>query len=358
MNALETIFRSPTFCFIIHDSLMLLIITNDTDVHPNPVIENLNKSGLPLFRLNTDKLVSDYDISYWLGNDGAHFEIRYKHYPHSINSEQISCVWERRPIEPLTTYDDIPSEQVRKLLLDEADGFVRFFRYALPDDLLWIGHPLYERAAGSKILQKKVARKVGFNIPDTLFSNRLSDLSLFGDSDVAVKPIWSFDIPAGDEGSIVFYTHKRKPDDIRALGDASFRNSINFIEKYVEKKYELRVTVINDECFTARIDSQNMQQNEGAVDWRQGYDHGITFVKDTLPNELQQKCFEFLKEMKLNFGCFDFIVDTHDNYIFLECNTNGQWMWLEEEAGLPISQKLSDLFANEIRKKQANKGQR
>ena len=261
---------------------MLLIITNDTDVHPNPVIENLNKAGLPVFRLNTDKLVSDYDISYWLGNEGCRFEIRYKHYPHSISSDQVTCVWERRPIEPLTTYDDIPSEQVKKLLLEEADGFLRFFRYALPDDVLWIGHPIRERVAGSKILQKIVARKVGFSIPDTLFSNRLSDLSSFGERTVAVKPIWSFDIPAGDEGSIVFYTHKLKPDDIRALGEQSFRNSINFIEAYVEKKYELRVTVIKDECFTARIDSQAMRSDEGAVDWRQGYDHGIKFVKDII----------------------------------------------------------------------------
>lgn len=330
---------------------MLLLITNDTDVHPNPIIERLNKEGLPIFRFNTDKMISDYDIAYWLSDDRCCFEIKYKHYPHSINSEQISCVWERRPIEPLTTYDDISSEDIRKLLMEEADGFLRFFRYALPDDILWIGHPLHERSAGSKILQKIVARDVGFKIPDTLFSNRMSDLSRFGTRDIAVKPIWSFDVPAGKDGNIVFYTRKVKTTDIINLGDKSFRNSINFIESYVEKKYELRVTVVCDECFTARIDSQKMRNEQGAVDWRQGYDYGIRFVKDDLPLGIQEKCFAYLKKMHLNFGCFDFIVDTNDNYIFLECNTNGQWLWLEEEAGLPISQKLTNVFANEIRNK-------
>jgi hypothetical protein len=53
----------------------------------------------------------------------------------------------------------------------------------------------------------------------------------------------------------------------------------------------------------------------------------------------------------LNFGCFDFIVDRNCNYIFLECNTNGQWMWLEEEAKLPISAAIAQIFEYEIKKK-------
>lgn len=333
---------------------MLLIITNDTDVHPNPVIERLNEMGMPLFRFNTDKMISDYDIMYWLSDNNCYFEIKYKNYPFSINSDQISCVWERRPIEPLSTYDEIQSEEVKKLMLEESDGFLRFFRYALPDDLLWIGHPLYERSAGSKILQKITARKVGFSIPETLFTNKITDISKFTSSDIAVKPIWSFDMKADDDGAIVFYTRKVKADDITALGEQAFRNNINFLEAYTHKKYELRVTVVKDECFSARIDSQLQPSNQGAIDWRQGYEYGIKFVKTEVPQSIMDKCFAYLKLMHLNFGCFDFIVDTDDNYIFLECNTNGQWMWLEEEAGLPISQKLTDLFANEIRKKLSN----
>ena len=36
---------------------MLLIITNESDVHPNPVIDKLTQAGCPFFRLNTDKLI-------------------------------------------------------------------------------------------------------------------------------------------------------------------------------------------------------------------------------------------------------------------------------------------------------------
>jgi len=30
------------------------------------------------------------------------------------------------------------------------------------------------------------------------------------------------------------------------------------------------------------------------------------------------------------------------NYYFLECNPNGQWLWIEEDIGLPISKAIAD----------------
>ena len=328
---------------------MLLIITNETDIHPNPVIDILNSKELPFFRFNTDKILTDYDVIYEISEKRTFFEIKYKNYNKSINSEQITCVWERRPMEPLATYDNFDDEKVRKVILEEADGFIKFFRYSL-SNVFWLGHPIIERQAGSKILQKIVAKSIGFKIPDTIFSNQFSSIGIFEDKHVAIKPISSFDIETNG-GNIVFYTRKKKYSDLENIGETSFRNNINFLEEYIEKDFELRVTVIKDECFSAKIESQKLAAENGAIDWRQGYDHGITFVKTEIPIEISDKCLAFINYFKLNFGCFDFIVDKLGRYIFLECNTNGQWMWLEEEAKLPISNKIAEIFANEIRTK-------
>lgn len=327
---------------------MLLIITNESDIHPNPVIDKLSEAGYAFFRLNTDKIVSDYDISCFISNEEYHFEIKYKNAPHSITDKQVTCVWERRPIEPLTTYDHIEDQNVRKAILDEADGFVRYLRYALTfnKDILWIGHPLYERLAGSKMLQKLVARELGMKIPPTLFSNDISTLSFFHEKDVALKPISSFDIPMGD-GSIVFYTQKTTPKEISKLGNVAFRNNINFIEEYIGKQYELRITVINGHFLTARVDSQLQDADKGAIDWRQGYDYSIAFVPIDTPPQLKSFCMNFLTYFHLNFGCFDFIKGVDGEYVFLECNTNGQWLWLEE-SGLDISSALAEVFIEQI----------
>lgn len=49
--------------------------------------------------------------------------------------------------------------------------------------------------------------------------------------------------------------------------------------------------------------------------------------------------------MNLNFGCFDFIKAKSGCYYFLECNPNGQWLWLEIDLGIPISKSISDFLS-------------
>ena len=62
-------------------------------------------------------------------------------------------------------------------------------------------------------------------------------------------------------------------------------------------------------------------------------------------------CLEFLQYFNLEFGCFDFIVDQQETYHFLECNTNGQWMWIEDETQLPISKSIALFFKDHHEKK-------
>ncbi len=41
----------------------------------------------------------------------------------------------------------------------------------------------------------------------------------------------------------------------------------------------------------------------------------------------------------IDFGCFDFIVFDNE-WLFLEMNANGQWVWLEHKTGLNISKEI------------------
>jgi len=44
------------------------------------------------------------------------------------------------------------------------------------------------------------------------------------------------------------------------------------------------------------------------------------------------------------FGAFDFVIEPNGAWRFLECNANGQWLWLEHEVGLSIASALADLL--------------
>ena len=84
-----------------------------------------------------------------------------------------------------------------------------------------------------------------------------------------------------------------------------------------------------------------MDDDKGKIDWRQGYDYGLKQEIVEIPESIKQFCIAFLKEIHLNFGCFDFIVTPNNDYIFLECNPNGQWLWIELATGYDISKIIA-----------------
>jgi hypothetical protein len=68
---------------------------------------------------------------------------------------------------------------------------------------------------------------------------------------------------------------------------------------------------------------------ETVLDWR----HASTDVRveaTTLPRDVDHACRLLMKELGIVFGCFDFIVTPEGDYIFLEVNEMGQFLWIEE----------------------------
>lgn len=106
-----------------------------------------------------------------------------------------------------------------------------------------------------------------------------------------------------------------------------------YVQEYVEKYYELRITIVDDKIYPVRIDAYNI------VDWRVNQEYNKYSLVD-IPKNIENKCLEMLKILNLKFGAFDFIVNKKEEFIFLEVNPNGQWLWLEEILDLNISQEI------------------
>jgi hypothetical protein len=45
-----------------------------------------------------------------------------------------------------------------------------------------------------------------------------------------------------------------------------------------------------------------------------------------------------------NFASMDLIVTPEGEFVFLDLNPNGQWLWLETELGLPLVSSMADLL--------------
>jgi glutathione synthase/RimK-type ligase-like ATP-grasp enzyme len=97
--------------------------------------------------------------------------------------------------------------------------------------------------------------------------------------------------------------------------------------------------VVGDTVFDAAI----YTSPDAKDDWRkhQLYEDMVEFRKDTFPDDQKEKCIQYLAALGLRYGAFDFIENPDGENIFLECNPNGQFMWLEHKLGLPISNAIA-----------------
>ena len=328
---------------------MILIITNKEDVHPTPVLEILNIRNIPVFRLNTEALLTDYEFSWWNDNRSCDFHIRCLQNGLEVKGSEITAVWDRRPEPP----EELPiksSPQIDKHNLAEALGFLVFLRYYLKD-IPSIGSIVNDRPASSKMLQYKYALKVGFTVPESLYTNRKGNIGILASKygQLLFKSIENDDI--WDEENLqdyVFYARKVSSETVLAAPDEAFSQTVSFAQNYVDKEFELRVTAVGEKVFACRINSQAMTDDTGKIDWRQGYDYGLEQEAFDLPIGISDKCLEYLRLMGLNFGCFDFIVTPSGEYVFLECNPNGQWLWVELATGLKISEAIADFLMNHL----------
>lgn len=325
---------------------MVLVFTNKADAHPTNVIKHLISWGVPVFRLNTECLLTDYEFSWWCNEDGCDFYIKNIKNGLELYGHNITAIWDRRPVEPKELPVRYGDRKLNKFLREEAWGFLRFLRFYLKD-IYSIGSIVEDRPASSKMLQLSIARRLGMAVPDTVFANTKSSFAslLHRHTDISLKPIDANSFFTDQGTEYVFYSRKATSKEVVSQPAEAFEQTVSFLQNYVEKKYELRLTVCNSDVVACKIDSQSLDDDKGKVDWRQGYDYGLKQEIVDVPDKIKEFCISFLKEIHLNFGCFDFIVTPDNEYVFLECNPNGQWLWIELATGFDISRIIAKNLA-------------
>lgn len=78
----------------------------------------------------------------------------------------------------------------------------------------------------------------------------------------------------------------------------------------------------------AKLHSQ--KHPDGLIDWRAIRGEKMLVEPFELPEEVAKRIRLFMQKMGLVFGAFDVIVTPDDEYVFLEVNEQGQFLWIEE----------------------------
>ena len=331
---------------------MILIITNKGDIHCNPVIKHLQRNGDKYFRLKTESLLTDYLISFSYKDQSADLHIENKINGKTLSSKEVISVWERRPNSPVLP--EISNEKIKLVVEDEANELTKWIRHFFINCRM-IGSSVWDRPNESKLRQMDVASKVinelrsEIKLPHTLLTNSKKDLEQFSNNkkEIVLKPISADGLMLDDKLEIPFTSRKVNSKNINVITQDDLELCPSFMQEYVEKNYELRITVIGEKILCCKIDSQKLPKGNGREDWREGYEHGLSEVEEWIdcPDEIQEFITLYMQKMNLNFGCFDFIYAKNNSFYFLECNPNGQWMWLEEDLGIPISESIANFLA-------------
>ncbi|WP_199275550.1 hypothetical protein [Sinorhizobium americanum] len=204
----------------------------------------------------------------------------------------------------------------------------------------WLSHPRDILIAEDKPSQMYLAKMLGFNVPDTVITNDLD----------AARRLFA-------QGPIVGKPHRQALVEIEGVEHVMFTSRIETLaeedreslqcapvifQRLIPKQLDIRVTVVGDRVFPVAIHSQ--EYDESSLDWRRGTNPNIRHEVITLPVDIQSACIELVRQQKLRFGAIDLVLGEDGKFWFLECNPNGQWAWIENRTGLPVSAAIVDVL--------------
>jgi glutathione synthase/RimK-type ligase-like ATP-grasp enzyme len=321
--------------------MTVLIITRSADNESAEFVGRaIEERGGRWFRLDTDRFPTEVRLSAHYGGAGEG-RLTLSSAEGEVDLSEVTAVWHRR----LQVAGRLPPEmdpQLRAASVGES-------RAALVGVLAGLGcfrvdEEAAIRRAEQKPLQLAVARRLGLEVPRTLVTNDPASVRGFAAScagGMVTKMLSSFAVYDTEGREHVVFTNPVGPEDLEDLTGLSLC-PMTFQER-VEKALELRATVVGRRVFTASVDSGASAR--AAHDWRRdGVGLAGVWEPYELPRAESEGLLRLMDYFGLNYGAADFILTPEGRHVFLELNPAGEFFWLEQRPGLPISGALADVL--------------
>ncbi len=319
---------------------MILIVSNDDDDHARAVIESLRRRKsvavqlLDLSRFPKElHLGLDYEegagpIRSWFRNDRE-----------AVSVSNCSVVWWRRP-QPFSMHEELLDPSQLSFAHTECYEAVNGLWLTFP--ATWVNHPSRDEEAARKPYQLRIAREVGFEIPRTRITSDPAAAAQFVEELGSSRTIYK--AFTGTE-QVWRETRVLRENEVALLDDVQFAPVI--FQEYIPAQLDLRITVIGDEIHASAIHSA-----EGAyqADYRMELSDARveTF---TLPSGIQSLVRAYMRRLGLLYGAVDIRVTPEGRYVFLEINPSGQWLFMEERTGAPMTEAFTSLLVREHEKR-------
>lgn len=251
---------------------------------------------------------------------------------HNLNDFQI--FWYRKP--KFVREDEYP---VAENLQEHCrDNYFRFMNtlFSVYKDKFWLNHPDLNKQAEIKLKQFLVAKSIGFNISETLISNSATDVLNFiaNKQTVVCKTLSQNRVKLGDRYSNgplteIGSTEKVKGDIIEM--EMGLRINPHIFQEYSHGIVH-RVIAINRQIFSIKTVPLKPEELFDSRAIMMSDDYSVNMISE-IPDSLKEMCFKYLDHFGIIYGAFDFIETPNGEFLFLECNPNGQWGFVDLLAG-------------------------
>jgi glutathione synthase/RimK-type ligase-like ATP-grasp enzyme len=310
-------------------SRRILIVTNRGDLHADLVAARIAAQDRPAFRINLDEFPEHFALA--LEFTGGRWQGGLTHAPtgDSLAIADVGAVWMRKKADFSFVSPLAPQEKA--FAVGETEHMLFSLLYSL--DCFWMSHPVALRGASWKGEQLLRAARMGFCVPSSLVTNSRASVEAFrasAEDGIVFKalssPALAADEVEAERRVAAALPTTRITEEHDEMLDAVAQLPC-FFQHHVRKRHELRVTVIGDRLFAARIHSQDDPRT--AADFRD-FSAEILYEAATLPPEIERRCIQLVHSYGLTYGAIDLIVTPEGEYVFLENNPAGQFLFVEQ----------------------------
>lgn len=312
--------------------MTVLILADDLDPSADAMVRELAEREVCVCRVNTGWFPEQLSVTAELRGAGWSGYLRTPR--HRVELEAITAVWFRSP-----TAFRFParwSGVERQHSHNEAKFGLGGVLLSL--SVLWINHPARTADAVYKPVQLVTAAALGMDVPETMITNEADSVRGFAhgaaDGTVLTKTLGAPAIVEEGRRKVAFTrrVHRADLDDL-----AGVEWTAHQFQRWVPKAHDVRVIVVGDEHWAVSIIADSAA---GRLDFRNDYD-SLRYELVNEPPEVHLKVNRYMARFGLVYGALDFVADHDGRWWFLECNPGGQYGWLEQKTGAPITATLA-----------------
>ncbi|AQW46632.1 ATP-grasp ribosomal peptide maturase [Streptomyces violaceusniger] len=315
---------------------LVLVLTSLEDVTADRVIAALNEREVPVARVDPANIGTGLSFGARIGAGSPTWNGRLRTTSREVELGEAAAVYYRRPTPYVARYGHLPAQQRDFAAAETRHGLGGILNHL--HNAFYVNHPSAVTAADFKPAQLQKAAHLGLTIPPTLVTNDAEQAREF----------------AADHGHVIYKTFRGLPRDenghtgaiwAQRVDPDTFDDSLavtaHLFQAEIPKTGDVRVTVVGQKVFAQQITAQ-----DSALDWRRGDWDQLQHAPIAVPAPVETALHHYLSAFGLVFGCFDFALtgdgDSTADWVFIECNPNGQWGWL------PDADAITTAFADTL----------